>query len=143
MSLYLTLHINLGLSLRKTAQALKYLYNVNISPQQIANYCKTAAICIKPFVDNYDYQPGNTFTTHETHIKFWGVKTYIWFIVNLALWVAYYNFLRPHKNNGDKVLNQVKMLQNADNMSSKWQLLIFLGQQTILNKQHGKAVNCS
>ncbi len=34
-----------------------------------------------------------------------------------------------------KVLNEVEMLQGADNMPGKWQLLIFLGQQTILNIQ--------
>ena len=251
MSLCLTLHVNLGLSLRKTSQALKDLYNISISHQQIANYCKTAAICIKPFVDNYNYKPSNTFAADETYIKIRGVKAYIWFIMDaasrsilgyqvsdnrsvgpciltmrmafrqftelpknfrfiadgysayplaalqfaqelgdafkfgitqvigltnddavskefrpfkqmierlnrtykasyrttngfdnidganydLALWVAYYNFLRPHKNNGYKVLNQVAMLQNADNMPGKWQLLIFLGQQTILKMQ--------
>ena len=54
---------------------------------------------------------------------------------DLALWVAYYNFLRPHKHAGYKVLNEVEMLQGAANMPSKWQLLIFLGQQTILNIQ--------
>ncbi|EOS24160.1 hypothetical protein C806_02202 [Lachnospiraceae bacterium 3-1] len=54
---------------------------------------------------------------------------------HLALWVAYYNFLRPHKHNKCKVLNEVEMLQGADNMPGKWQLLIFLGQQTILNMQ--------
>ena len=251
MSLCLTLHVNLGLSLRKTSQALKDLYNISISHQQIANYCKTAAICIKPFVDNYDYKPGNTFTADETYIKIRGIKAYIWFIMDaasrsilgyqvsdnrsvgpciltmrmafrqfkelpknfqfiadgysayplaalqfaqelgdsfkfnitqvigltnddavsrefrpfkqmierlnrtykasyrttngfdnidganydLALWVAYYNFLRPHKNNGYKVLNQVDILKNADNMPGKWQLLIFLGQQTILKIQ--------
>ena len=53
----------------------------------------------------------------------------------LALWVAYYNFLRPHKHNQYKVLNEVEMLAGADNMPGKWQLLIFLGQQTILNMQ--------
>ena len=31
----LTLHVNLGLSLRKTSQALKDLYNISISHQQI------------------------------------------------------------------------------------------------------------
>ena len=36
MSLCLTLHINLGLSLRKTAQALQELYNIRISHQQKA-----------------------------------------------------------------------------------------------------------
>ena len=54
---------------------------------------------------------------------------------DLALWVAYYNFLRPHKHNKYKVLNEAEMLRGADNMPGKWQLLIFLGQQTILNLQ--------
>lgn len=39
------------------------------------------------------------------------------------LWVAYYNFLRPHKHAGYKVLNEVEMLQGADNMPGKWQRL--------------------
>lgn len=249
MPLCLTLHINLGLSLRKTSQALKDLYNISISHQQIANYCKTAAVCIKPFVDHYDYKTGSAFTTDETYIKVRGIKAYIWFIMDaasrsiigyqvsdncsvgpcilamrmtfqhlselpknfkfiangysayplaamefakkfkdnfrfsitqvigltnddevskefrsykqmierlnrtykasyrptngfdnydganydLALWVAYYNFLRPHKHNNYQILNKVDILSGADNMPSKWQLLIFLGQQTILN----------
>lgn len=251
MSLCLTMHVNLGLSLRKTAQALKDLYNIQISHQQVANYARTAAIVIKPFVDNYDYNTGNTFTADETYIKVRGIKGYIWFIMdvvsrsiigyqvsdnrgvgpcilsmrmafrhltelperfkfiadgysayplaaqqffrefghkfkfditqvigltnddevskefrpykqmierlnrtfkasyrgscgydnyeganyNVALWVAYYNFLRPHKYNRYQVLNKVEMLGGADNMPGKWQLLIFLGQQTILQIQ--------
>ena len=64
---------------------------------------------------------------------------------DLALWVAYYNFLRPHKHNRYKVLNEVEMLKGADNMPGKWQLLIFLGQQTILQMQKSQAAdsNCS
>ena len=54
---------------------------------------------------------------------------------DLALWVAYYNFLRPHKHKGYQVLNKVGPLENAENMPGKWQLLIFLGQQTILQMQ--------
>lgn len=258
MSLCLTLHINLGLSLRKTSQALKDLYNIGISHQQIANYCKTAAVCIKPFVDHYDYKTGSVFTADETYIKVRGIKAYIWFIMDaasrsiigyrvsdnrsvgpcilamrmafrhlselpknfkfiadgysayplaamefanklkdnftfsitqvigltnddkvsrefrpykqmierlnrtykasyrptngfdnydganydLALWVSYYNFLRPHKHNNFQVLNKVDMLSGADNMPGKWQLLILLGQQTILNLQ-AQGSNCS
>ena len=74
MALCLTLHINLGLSLRKTSQALKDLYNISISHQQIANYCRTAAICVKPFVDNYDYGSGSVFTADETYIKIRGIR---------------------------------------------------------------------
>ena len=54
---------------------------------------------------------------------------------NLALWVAYYNFLRPHSSFGYRTLNQVDILRGADNMPGKWQILIYLGQKTILNMQ--------
>lgn len=251
MSLCLTFHVNLGLSLRKTKQALNDLYCIDISHQSIANYCKSAAMCIKPFVDHYDYGTGNVFTADETYIKIRGVKAYIWFIMDaakrsiigyqvsdnrgvgpcilamrmafrnlkelpshfkfiadgysayplasqqffyelkdpfkfnitqvigltnndavskefrpykqmierlnrtykasyrptngfdnidganydLALWVAYYNFLRPHKHTNNRVLNDVELLRSAENMPGKWQLLIFLGQQTILKMQ--------
>jgi len=59
--------------------------------------------------------------------------------LNVALWVAYYNFLRPHKHNRHQILNRVEMLEHADNMPGKWQLLILLGQQTILNLQNQQA----
>lgn len=259
MGLCLTMHVNLGMSLRKTKYALKELYNINISHQQVANYCKTAAVCMKPFVDHYDYNAGKVYTADETYIKIRGIKTFVWFIMDaasrsiigyrisserdvgacilamrmafrhlkklpenfrfiadgysayvlaaqqflreygndfkfnitqvigltnddevskefrpykqmierlnrtykasyrptngfdnidganyeLALWVTYYNFLRPHKHNNYKVLNDIEMLHGANNMPGKWQLLIFLGQQTILNLQNGEAANCS
>lgn len=78
----MTFHGNLGLSLRKTAQALKDLYNIDISHMMVANYCKMAAIVFKPFVDHYDYQKSNTFVADETYIKVHGIKGYIWFITD-------------------------------------------------------------
>ncbi len=261
MSLCLTMHVNLQLSLRKTSHALKDLYGINISHQQVANYARTAAMVIKPFVDTYDYQTSRVFTADETYIKVRGIKGYIWFIMdaasrsiigyrvsdnrgvggcilamrmafqhlkelpknfrfiadgysayplaaqqffhkygapfqfditqviglsnddatskefrpykqmierlnrtfkssyrvscgydnfeganyNVSLWVAYYNFLRPHKHTGYKVINEIPMLTQAGNMPGQWQLLIFLGQQTILQlqKQQGEASICS
>ena len=251
MSLCLTLHVNLGLSLRKTSQALKDLYGISVSHQMVANYCKTAAICIKPFVDTYPYEKGSTFAADETYIKVRGIKGYIWFIINvatravigyqvsdnrtvgpcimamrmafqhmtelpknfrfiadgysayvlaaqqflrqfgekfqfqitqvigltnddavskefrpykqmierlnrtykasyrptngfdgydgasydLALWVAYYNFLRPHQFHHGRPPVDNDIIRNGDNMPGKWQLMIWLGQQTILNLQ--------
>lgn len=248
MGLCLTYKVNLGLSLRKTAEALKEIHGIHISHQQVANYCKTAAVCIKPFTDNYDYNVGRAFTADETYIKIRGVKGYVWFIMDaakraiigyqisdnrgvgpcilamrmafrhlkelpkdfrfiadgysayplaaqqfyresegrinfditrvigltnddavskeyrplkqmierlnrtykqsyrptngfsnidganydLALWVAYYNFLRPHKEFKYKPPVQVSDLAMAGNMPGKWQLLIAMGQQTIL-----------
>lgn len=254
LGLCLSYKINLGLSLRKTAQALGDIHGITISHQQVANYLKTAALCVKPFVDNYNYDVGNVFTADETYIKIRGIKGYIWFIMDaakrsiigyqvsdnrgvgpcilsmrmalkhlkelpgkfkfiadgysayplaaqqffieskgklkfditqvigltnddevsrefrpykqmierlnrtykasyrptngfdnidganydLALWVAYYNFLRPHRQFKGNVLNRVETLEGADNMPGKWQLLIFLGQQTIKNLQSGQ-----
>ncbi len=56
-------------------------------------------------------------------------------LYGVSLWVAYYNFLRPHPYNYWRPLNELEILSNASNMPAKWQLLIYLGQQTILNMQ--------
>ena len=71
-------------SLRKTAQALYDLYGIRISHQQVANYARTAAIVIKPFVDHYEYPKSSVFTADETYIKVRGIKGYIWFIMDAA-----------------------------------------------------------
>ena len=55
-----------------------------------------------------------------------------------------YNFLRPHEKTGGKEpLNKVDLLEGAGNMPGKWQLLIYLGQQAILQQQTAKAADCS
>ena len=254
MSLCLTLHVNLQLSLRKTAQAMNDLYGIKISHQQIANYARTAALVIKPFVDNYDYKASSTMVADETYIKVRGIKGFVWFVMdalsrsilgyqvsesrsvgpcilairkafrhfeklpknfrfiadgytayplaaqqfklehgtdfdfsitpvigltnedavstefrpakqiverlnrtfkasyriscgfdnyeganyNVALWVAYYNFLRPHKHARYQPLNQIDDLEHISTMPGKWQMLILLGQQTIIKMQEAK-----
>ena len=251
MGLCLTYHVNHQVSLRKTARLLLDVHGINISHQQVANYARIAALCIKPFVDNYDYDLSGTDIGDETYIKIRGVRHFVWFIIdaasravigyqvshgrgvgpcimamrmafrkltrlpgnfrfiadgysayvlaaqqfslafgdkfrfdvtqvlgltnddavsrefrpykqmverlnrtfkasyrvscgygnmdganyNVALWVAYYNFLRPHKHHGFKPINRVEMIEHAGNMPGKWQLLIYLGQKTILHMQ--------
>jgi len=82
MGLCLTYHVNLGLSLRKTSQALKDIHNISVSHTMVAKYAKTAAVVIKPFIDNFDYEPSNNLAADETYIKVKGVKGYIWFIMD-------------------------------------------------------------
>ena len=55
---------------------------------------------------------------------------------SVALWVAYYNFLRPHKFRKYKPLNELDELKGAENMPAKWQMLILLGQDAILRMQN-------
>jgi len=55
----------------------------------------------------------------------------------VSLWVAYYNFLRPHSAMlGCRTLNTIPEFAFADNMPAKWQVLIRLGQETSLRLQH-------
>jgi transposase-like protein len=82
MELCLTYHVNLGLSLRKASQALKEIHNIDISHTMIANYARTAASVIKPFVDTFDYKPSNNLVADETYIKVKGLRGYVWFIVD-------------------------------------------------------------
>ena len=47
------------------------------------------------------------------------------------------------KTGGKDPLNKVELLEAAGNMPGKWQLLIYLGQQTILEQQKAAAADCS
>ena len=59
-------------------------------------------------------------------------------LYGVSLWVAYYNFLRPHPYNYWRPLNELDSINQASNMPAKWQILISLGQQTILNMQENQ-----
>lgn len=250
LGLVLTYHVNLQLSTRKTAHALKEIHGIDISHTTVANYAMSAAAVIKPFVDTFDYKPSNILSADETYIKKLGVKHYVWIIMDackksilgyqvsdtravgpcilamrmafekfklfpgkalrfvadgysayplasqvcnrekgwdfdvtqvigltnddavstkwrwvkqvverlnrtfkssyrvtngynseegalygVSLWVAYYNFLRPHPYNYWKPLNELDDFIGADNMPAKWQILIKLGQDKILEFQ--------
>ena len=249
MGLCLTYHVNLGLSSRKTAQALFDIHGVKISHVTVSKYAKTAAVTVKPFVDNFDYKPSNHFAADETYTKVKGVRHYVWFVMDalkksilgyqisdtrdigpcvlamrmafskfkefpgkalkfaadgyttyklaqqlfaengmdfnliqvigltnddpvsteyrwlkqiierlnrtikfsyqvtndygsregsnahVSLFVAYYNFLRPHPYTYWQPLNSIPELENLPNMPAKWQKLIQLSQQLILSKQ--------
>lgn len=59
-------------------------------------------------------------------------------LYGVSLWVAYYNFLRPHSYSYWKPLNELKEFDKAENMPAKWQILIKLGQEKIyqMQKEH-------
>ena len=56
-------------------------------------------------------------------------------LYGVSLWVAYYNFLRPHPYTYWKPLNQLDEFSKAENMPAKWQILIKLGQEKIYQMQ--------
>ena len=251
MGLCLTYHVNLKLSTRQTSHALQEVHGIKVSHTMVANYARTAAMLIKPFVDTYEYNPSKILSADETYIKVKGIKHYVWIVMDackksilgyqvsdtravgpcilamrmafdkfktfpgkalkfiadgysayplakqqfelkenkifdltqvigltnddavskefrwvkqvverlnrtfkssyrvtcgygcedgalygVSLWVAYYNFLRPHPYNYWKPLNHLDIFDNVDNIPAKWQLLIYLGQQKILELQN-------
>ena len=54
---------------------------------------------------------------------------------HVGLFVAYYNFLRPHSYTYWEPLNSIRELEAVPNISGKWQKLIELSQRHILTKQ--------
>jgi len=55
--------------------------------------------------------------------------------VNLALFVAYYNFLRPDAHNSTRTINTIPELDSIELMPNKWIKLIELSQLKILSLQ--------
>lgn len=54
---------------------------------------------------------------------------------HVAVFVAYYNFLRPHAYSYWKPLNQIPELESLPNMPAKWQKLIELSQLHLIHLQ--------
>jgi len=54
---------------------------------------------------------------------------------HVSLFVAYYNFLRPHSYSYWESLNPIPELESITNMPGKWQKLIEMSQKLILSKQ--------
>jgi len=249
LGLVLTYRINLGLSSRVTANAMKDIHGIDISFTTVNNYTNTVAAIVKPFVDLFNYKPSKRLVGDETYGKIKGVRYFTWFVIDaikksilgyrvsfsrdtgscilalrmafakfktfpgkflrfvadgysayplacqqfklnnmdfsvtpvigltnddpvsskfrwlkqiierfnrtfkfaykptngygskeganahLVLFVAFYNFLRPHTFTKGKPLNAIPELENLPNMPSKWQILVRLSQELILSKQ--------
>jgi transposase-like protein len=58
---------------------------------------------------------------------------------HVAVFVAFYNFLRPHPYNYHRPLNQIPELEKCPNMPAKWQKLIELSQTHLLKIQNEAA----
>lgn len=56
---------------------MREVHGIKISHAQIANYATTAAYCVKPFVDSFDYKPTNYLAADETYTKVKGSKRYV------------------------------------------------------------------
>lgn len=82
MGLCLTYLVNCGLSTRKTRDVMRKVHGIKISHAQIANYATTAAYCVKPFDDSFDYKPTNYLAADETYTKVKGSKRYVRFIMD-------------------------------------------------------------
>ncbi|MEA2046424.1 MAG: DDE-type integrase/transposase/recombinase [Euryarchaeota archaeon] len=82
VGLCLTFSINFGLSARMTAQALKRVFDTQISHQTVINYINSAARYMSNFIDANCPTPSGTCSADETYIKVEGETRYTWFIIS-------------------------------------------------------------
>jgi transposase-like protein/transcription elongation factor Elf1 len=80
LGLILTYNVNFGMSSRQTAALMREVHGINISHQSVLNYADAVARNIKPFIDNYKYDPTGSICGDETYIKVNGKWHYIFFI---------------------------------------------------------------
>ena len=85
MSLCLTMHVNLQLSLRKTAQALYDPFTESGSHiSRSPTMPERPPLSLNPLLTTMNIQSPPVFTADETYIKVRGIKGYIWFIMDAA-----------------------------------------------------------
>ncbi len=60
---------------------------------------------------------------------------------HVALFVAFYNFLRPHPYTYWKPINQIPEIEKLPNMPAKWQRLIEFSQQHLVNLQNSPSAS--
>jgi len=82
VGLVLTFTINLGLSSRVTRNALKGLFDIDISHQTVINYANAAAWQLADFVDKNSPRPSSTAAADETYIIVEKEWHYTWFIID-------------------------------------------------------------
>lgn len=71
----------------------------------------------------HNYRPTNGFGSDDGSVSF------------VTLWVAYFNFLRPHSSLEKRVPALIPELARLPNMPAKWQKLLELSQECILKHQ--------
>ena len=59
----------------------------------------------------------------------------------VALWVCYYNFLRPHKFNSYRILNKVDMIESADTMPANGSCLFISVRKPLQIFNHCKLMH--
>lgn len=64
-----------------------------------------------------------------------GYKSDVGSDIHVALFVAFYNFLRPHGANRHQPLHSLPQLEGLETMPAKWQHLILMAQQQLLQDQ--------
>ena len=108
MGLCLTYLVNCGLSTRKTRDVMREIHGI------LKDLIVHLNFLIKLQIGYVSDDDANT---------------------HLCLFVAYYNFLRPHSYTYWKPLNKIPELEKAELMPAKWQILIELSRQLILQQQ--------
>jgi transposase-like protein/Zn-finger nucleic acid-binding protein len=84
VGLVLSLFVNLSMSSRGTRDALKGLFDIDISHQTVINYVEAAAAQIAPWLDRNLPKPSATSAGDETYVIVDGENHFTWFVIDSA-----------------------------------------------------------
>lgn len=141
VGLVLAYTISFGISSRMTRLILSEVHNISISHQTVQNYLKDASVLVWNFMQKYQgpmndtqiagdeseqYRPLKQLIerlnrTYKFHARArCGFKNTNGAAILTTLFVAYYNFLRPHSSLNFKTPIHLPELDNITTIQGKW-----------------------
>lgn len=135
LGLILSYYVNYGMSSRLVASIMRDIHGVNISHQTVINYGNSAAMILKPFVDNYDYPLTSSICGDETYIKVNGKWHYVFFIFDAIKKIITSHHVSPTRDT-------IAAIKAIDDTLSKYKEipedlnLVFDGNPIYLLAQH-------
>lgn len=135
LGLILTYRINYGMPLKKVSDILFDIHGVKISHQTVDNYCKCVASRVKPFVDNFDYNPSDSICGDETYIKIKGKWNYIFFFFDSVNKIILSNRVQKHRDYRSAIYALNDVLVKFKKLPDKLNLIVD-GNPVYLLAQH-------
>ncbi len=135
LGLILSYYVNYGMSSRLVASIMRDIHGVNISHQTVINYGNSAAMLLKPFVDNYDYTLTSSICGDETYIKVNGKWHYVFFMFDAIKKIITSHHVSPNRDT-------ISAIKAIDDTLSKYKEIpenlnmVFDGNPIYLLAQH-------
>jgi transposase-like protein len=123
------------MSSRQTAALMREVHGVSVSHQSVLNYADAVARNIKPFIDNYKYNPSGSICGDETYIKVNGKWHYVFFIFDAVKKIILSYPVSPNRDTVTAIKALDDTLSKFENIPDDL-TLIFDGNPIYILAQH-------